>query len=36
MGVHDLSNIKKININNKLKYFNLLGAKSYKTKEIFK
>jgi len=38
--VHDLKmiyqSLKKVNINNKLKYFNLLGAKSYKTKEIFK
>ena len=28
--------LKKVNINNKSKYFNLLGDKTYKTKEIFK
>jgi len=28
--------LKKVNINNKSKYFNLLGDKAYKTKEIFK
>jgi len=28
--------LKKVNMNNKSKYFNLLGDKAYKTKEIFK
>jgi len=28
--------LKKVNINNKSKYLNLLGDIAYKTKEIFK
>jgi hypothetical protein len=28
--------LKKVNINNKTKYFNLLYVKAYKSKEIFK